>query len=69
MERWTKEEAADGFNIVPAVLPSGIDEFVELVIPELQRRKLFRTEYQGSTLRDHLGLPFIPPRFPAKAVK
>jgi FMN-dependent oxidoreductase (nitrilotriacetate monooxygenase family) len=64
MERWIKEDAADGFNIVPAVLPSGIDEFVELVIPELQRRKLFRTEYEGSTLRDHLGLPYIPPRFP-----
>jgi hypothetical protein len=67
MERWIKEEAADGFKIVPAILRSGIDEFVALVIPGLQRRKLFRTEYEA--LRDHLGLPFIPPRFPAKAVK
>jgi FMN-dependent oxidoreductase (nitrilotriacetate monooxygenase family) len=64
MERWIKEEAADGFNIVPAVLPSGVDDFVEYVIPELQRRKLFRTEYEGSTLRENLGLPFIAPRFP-----
>ena len=64
MERWIKEEAADGFNIVPAVLPSGIDEFVELVIPELQRRKLFRTDYEGATLRENLGLPPVLPRFP-----
>jgi FMN-dependent oxidoreductase (nitrilotriacetate monooxygenase family) len=63
MERWIKEEAADGFNIVPAVLPSGIDDFVEHVIPELQRRKLFRTEYEASTLRENLGLPPVSPRF------
>jgi alkanesulfonate monooxygenase len=63
MERWIKEEAAEGFNIVPAVLPSGIDDFVEHVIPELQRRKLFRTEYEGSTLRENLGLPPVSPRF------
>lgn len=56
METWIKEEAADGFNVLPAVLPSCIDDFVELVVPELQRRKLFRTEYAGSTLRENLGL-------------
>ena len=48
--------AADGFNIMPPYLPGGLNDFVALVIPELQRRGLFRTEYQGRMLRDHLGL-------------
>jgi alkanesulfonate monooxygenase len=69
MERWIKEGAADGFNIVPAVLPSGVDDFVDLVVPELQRRKLFRTEYEGATLRENLGLPFVPSRFARVAAK
>jgi FMN-dependent oxidoreductase (nitrilotriacetate monooxygenase family) len=49
--------AADGFNIMPAVLPSGIEAFATKVVPILQERGLFRTEYQGSTLREHYGLP------------
>jgi alkanesulfonate monooxygenase len=57
MERWYVEEAADGFNIMPPYLPGALNEFVELVIPELQRRGLFRIEYTGRTLREHLGLP------------
>jgi alkanesulfonate monooxygenase len=57
MEHWYCEEAADGFNIMPPTLPGGLDDFVEMVIPELQRRGLFRTEYTGRTLREHLGLP------------
>ena len=57
MEQWYVEEAADGFNIMPPYLPGALDDFVELVIPELQRRGLFRTEYTGRTLREHLGLP------------
>ncbi len=48
--------AADGFNIMSPVLPTGLEEFVDTVVPELQRRGLYRTEYTGSTLRDHLGL-------------
>jgi FMN-dependent oxidoreductase (nitrilotriacetate monooxygenase family) len=48
---------ADGFNIMPPTLPGGLDDFASLVIPELQRRGLFRHEYEGSTLRDNLGLP------------
>ncbi|MBN9008166.1 MAG: LLM class flavin-dependent oxidoreductase [Rhizobiales bacterium] len=56
MERWFVEGAADGFNVMAPVLPDGLNDFVDLVIPELQRRKLFRTEYSGRTLRDHLGL-------------
>lgn len=56
MEHWFLSGAADGFNIMPATLPGGLDDFVTLVIPELQRRGLFRTQYAGTTLRDHLGL-------------
>ena len=48
--------AADGFNVLAPTLPHGLKDFAELVIPELQRRGLFRTEYQGRTLREHLGL-------------
>ncbi len=48
--------AADGYNLMPATLPGGLEDFINLVLPELQRRGLFRTEYSGTTLRDHLGL-------------
>lgn len=47
---------ADGFNIMSPILPTGLTDFIELVLPELRRRGLFRTEYDGKTLRDHLGL-------------
>jgi FMN-dependent oxidoreductase (nitrilotriacetate monooxygenase family) len=67
MEQWYVEEAADGFNIMPPYLPGALDDFVELVIPELQRRGLFRTEYTGRTLRDHLGLPRPPSRYAGRA--
>ena len=63
MEQWYVEEAADGFNVMPPTLPGGLDDFVELVIPELQRRGLFRTEYTVRTLREHLGLPRPPNRY------
>ena len=56
MEAWIDAEACDGFNITPTHLPGGCDDFVNLVIPELQRRGRFRTEYEGSTLRENLGL-------------
>ncbi|MFB7913279.1 LLM class flavin-dependent oxidoreductase [Streptomyces sp. NPDC056061] len=61
LEEWFTTGAADGFNIMPAVLPDGLDDFVGLVVPELQRRGLFRTAYEGTTLRENLGLP-RPPR-------
>ena len=67
MEQWYVEEAADGFNIMPPYLPGSLDDFVELVIPELQRRGLFRTEYTGRTLREHLGLPRPPSRYATRA--
>lgn len=57
LEHWFTTGAADGFNILSPTLPHGLKDFAELVIPELQRRGLFRTEYTGRTLREHLGLP------------
>jgi FMN-dependent oxidoreductase (nitrilotriacetate monooxygenase family) len=57
MEHWFKDGAADGFNVMPAYLPGSLKDFVEGVIPELQRRGLFRTEYEATTLRGNLGLP------------
>jgi N-acetyl-S-(2-succino)cysteine monooxygenase len=57
MEDWFVTAAADGFNIIPPFFPNGLNDFVELVIPELQRRGLFRTAYEGKTLRENLGLP------------
>ncbi|MDB5802118.1 MAG: nitrilotriacetate monooxygenase [Rhodocyclales bacterium] len=56
IQTWFENEAADGFNVMPPILPESLDTFVELVVPELQRRGLFRTEYEGTTLRDNLGL-------------
>jgi alkanesulfonate monooxygenase SsuD/methylene tetrahydromethanopterin reductase-like flavin-dependent oxidoreductase (luciferase family) len=56
MESWFAEGAADGFNVMPPVLPAMLDVFVAEVIPILQKRGLFRTEYEGETLRDHYGL-------------
>jgi FMN-dependent oxidoreductase (nitrilotriacetate monooxygenase family) len=58
LERWFVEKAADGFNLLPPHVPGAINEFVDLVVPELQRRGLFRTEYEGATLRENLGVPF-----------
>ena len=57
MATWFRSGAADGFNMVPQVLPASLEAFVDQVVPELQRRGLFRTEYTGDTLRDHYGLP------------
>ena len=59
LEEWFVEGAADGFNILPPYFPGGFADFVDLVVPELTRRGLFRHEYQGTTLRDHFGLPRI----------
>jgi hypothetical protein len=56
LEHWFTHGAADGFNVMPAALPSGLEDFVGQVVPILQSRGLFRTEYTGRTLRDHYGL-------------
>ncbi len=57
MEDWVRDGVADGFNVMPPVLPEMLDVFIAEVIPLLQRRGLFRTAYQGETLRSHFGLP------------
>ena len=57
MEEWLATRAADGFNVMFPYLPGGLDDFVDQVVPELQRRGLFRREYEGATLRANLGLP------------
>ncbi|WP_433795316.1 LLM class flavin-dependent oxidoreductase [Actinoplanes sp. CA-252034] len=57
IEHWYSHGAADGFNIMAPVLPSGLEAFVDQVVPILQERGRFRTEYTGRTLRDHYGLP------------
>ena len=56
MEHWFNEGVADGFNLMPPSLPHSLKDFVDLIVPELQRRGLYRTAYTGHTLRDHLGL-------------
>jgi alkanesulfonate monooxygenase len=63
MEEWLTTNACDGFNIMFPYLPGGLDDFVERVVPELQRRGLFRKEYEGKTLRENLGLPRPESRF------
>lgn len=63
MESWVAAGAADGFNICPPVLPIGIEEFGAMVVPELQRRGMFRRDYAGTTLRGHLGVPVPASRY------
>lgn len=57
MQTWLQERGSDGFNIMFSDVPGGLNDFVTKVVPELQRRGLFRTEYEGRTLRENLGLP------------
>ena len=63
MEEWLLTDACDGFNVMFPYLPGGLDDFVDLVVPELQRREIFRREYEGATLRENLGLPRPRNRF------
>jgi FMN-dependent oxidoreductase (nitrilotriacetate monooxygenase family) len=67
IEAWFRAGAADGFNLMPDVLPTGLEVFVDTVVPILQSRGLFRKEYSGATLRDHFGLPKPPSRFAKQA--
>jgi N-acetyl-S-(2-succino)cysteine monooxygenase len=69
MEDWFTTGAADGFNVLPPFFPNSLDDFVELVVPELQRRRLYRTAYTGSTLRENLGLPRPANQHAARAAK
>lgn len=68
LQGWFEADAADGFNVMFSGLHQGIEGFAKEVVPELQRRGLFRTEYQGQTLRDNLGLPYIRNRHTAGQV-
>jgi FMN-dependent oxidoreductase (nitrilotriacetate monooxygenase family) len=63
LQEWFEAGAADGFNVMPPYLPGGLEDFVSQVVPILQRRGLFRTEYSGHTLRDHYGLRRPQSRF------
>lgn len=63
MQQWLEEEGSDGFNVMFPYLPGGLDDFALKVVPELQRRGIFRREYEGTTLREHLGLPRPENRF------
>jgi len=71
MQEWFENGAADGFNVFPPFVPGSVEAFTELVVPELQRRGLYRTDYSGSTFRDHLGLARPRNRFerPAAAAE
>nr|WP_234710725.1 LLM class flavin-dependent oxidoreductase [Sinorhizobium arboris] len=60
MQEYFEQKAADGFVVMPAMFPSGLEDFVHLVIPELRRRDLFRTQYCGKTLRENLGFSRPP---------
>ncbi|WP_141502529.1 LLM class flavin-dependent oxidoreductase [Paenibacillus luteus] len=66
MEKWFDERAADGFNICPPYMPDGLDLFLDLVVPVLQERGLFRTEYEADTFRGHFGLSRPENRFARK---
>jgi FMN-dependent oxidoreductase (nitrilotriacetate monooxygenase family) len=63
MEDWFSKEGVDGYLIQPSHLPRGLHEFVDMVLPELVHRGLFRSEYEGQTLRENLGLPRPPSRY------
>jgi len=63
MEEWLVTQGSDGFNVMFPYLPAGLDDVVDRVVPELQRRGIFRREYEGKTLRDSMGLPRPANRF------
>jgi alkanesulfonate monooxygenase len=69
MEEWLFTDACDGFNVLFPYLPAGLDDFVDHVVPELQRRGIYRREYEGITLRENLGLPRPENRFFPKSTK
>jgi N-acetyl-S-(2-succino)cysteine monooxygenase len=69
MEDWWRSKACDGFTLLLPVQPRGLREFVDLVVPELQRRGIFRKEYESNTLRGHLGLPDAPSVWNTKAAE
>ena len=69
MQAWLEQEGSDGFNIMFPYLPEGLDDFTDKVVPELQRRGLFRTAYAGTTLREHYGLAWPKSAFDEAALE
>ena len=67
IQEWFENGAADGFNVMPPLYPQLLDAFTDKVVPILQDRGLFRTEYSGSTLREHYGLPRPESQYAAEA--
>jgi alkanesulfonate monooxygenase len=63
MEEWLAAGACDGFCVMPPYMPGQHDDFCAMVVPELQKRGIFRKEYEGATLRANLGLPLPPSRY------
>jgi alkanesulfonate monooxygenase SsuD/methylene tetrahydromethanopterin reductase-like flavin-dependent oxidoreductase (luciferase family) len=68
MQEWLEADACDGFNLLFAHYPTPLQDFVSLVVPELQRRGIFRTEYEGNTLRANLGVPVPANQFAKESV-
>lgn len=66
MQEWLEAGAADGFTLMIDMLPSGLHDAVNLLVPELQRRGMFHREYEGNTLRESLGLEPVKPTAPVK---
>ncbi|MBO2537608.1 LLM class flavin-dependent oxidoreductase [Rummeliibacillus suwonensis] len=69
LEEWISNDAADGFNLMFSHLPNSLEDFVTTVVPILQQRGIFRTEYEGDTLRKNLGLPKVENRYTEEQVK
>jgi FMN-dependent oxidoreductase (nitrilotriacetate monooxygenase family) len=69
LNEMVQADASDGFILVPHITPGGLDGFADQVVPLLQERGVFRADYEGTTLRDHLGLPPLPAREPARPVQ
>ncbi len=69
MQHWFENGACDGFNLIPPMFPDDLDSFVDMVVPELQRRGIYRTAYEGKTLRDRLGLDVPESRYAGAAVE
>ena len=65
IEDWFTDGAADGFNLMPPLMPTMLTAFIDEVVPLLQKRGLFRTAYEGETLRSHYGLMRPPDGFPS----
>lgn len=69
LEEWISNDAADGFNLMFSHFPNALEDFVTTVVPILQQRGIFRTDYEGGTLRENLGLPTVENRYTKEQVK